>query len=146
MHHTSRKDCTDEEPPYFWVFSLLLSTFFIVSATIHTEDVRPRRNSKSGKRHVLCFKTHTNISNTLFCNWWSTMETNQFDSGQTIIFHSSLYHQYNYLQHIHTSRRHADQKQYVLPIFKHQICFSNRDLNILFSGFPPTIANNFFLY
>jgi len=51
MHHTSRKDEVDEEElPRFWIFSLLLSNFFMISVTMHTEEVSPRRNSKSGKR------------------------------------------------------------------------------------------------
>lgn len=50
MHHTSRKDEVDEEElPRFWIFSLLLSNFFISSVTMHTEEVSPRRNSKSGR-------------------------------------------------------------------------------------------------
>ena len=55
MHHTSRKD-DDVELTGFWTFSLLLSTFLIISATMHTDEVRPRRNSKSaGKSRVLQF-------------------------------------------------------------------------------------------
>lgn len=46
MHHTSRKD-DDVELTCFWIFSLLLSTFFIISATMHTDEVRPKRNSRS---------------------------------------------------------------------------------------------------
>lgn len=46
MHHTSRKD-DDVELAFFWIFSLLLSTFFIISDTMHTDEVRPKRNSRS---------------------------------------------------------------------------------------------------
>jgi len=50
MHHTSRKDEVDEEElPCFWIFSLLLSNFFMISVTMQTEEVSPRRNSKSGR-------------------------------------------------------------------------------------------------
>lgn len=50
MHHTSRKD-DDVELTGFWIFSLLLSTFLIISATMHTDEVRPRRNSKSARKN-----------------------------------------------------------------------------------------------
>lgn len=46
MHHTSRKD-DDAEPAFFWTFSRLLSTFFIISDTMHTDEVRPKRNNRS---------------------------------------------------------------------------------------------------
>ena len=49
MHHTSRKD-DDVELTGFWTFSLLLSTFLMISATMHTDEVRPRRNSKSAEK------------------------------------------------------------------------------------------------
>lgn len=55
VHHTSRKDDTDEELMCFWVFSLLLSAFFMISAMMHTEEVSPRRNSKSEKKRVINF-------------------------------------------------------------------------------------------
>lgn len=54
MHHTSRKD-DDVELTCFWIFSLLLSTFFIISATMHTEEVRPTRNSRSARENKLHF-------------------------------------------------------------------------------------------
>lgn len=56
MHHTSRKD-DDVELTCFWIFSLLLSTFFIISATTHTEEVRPTRNSKSRILRLSVWKT-----------------------------------------------------------------------------------------
>jgi hypothetical protein len=46
MHHTSRED-DDVEGTFFWIFSLLLSTFFIISATMHTDEVSPQRNNRS---------------------------------------------------------------------------------------------------
>lgn len=49
MHHTSRKD-DDVELTGFWTFSLLRSTFLMISATMHTDEVRPRRNSKSAEK------------------------------------------------------------------------------------------------
>lgn len=54
MHHTSRKD-DDVELTGFWIFSLLLSTFFIISATMHTDEVRPKRNNRSVKENKLSF-------------------------------------------------------------------------------------------
>lgn len=56
MHHTSRKD-DDVELTCFWIFSLLLSTFFIISATIHTDEVRPKRNSRSSILRLSVWKT-----------------------------------------------------------------------------------------
>lgn len=56
MHHTSRKD-DDVELTCFWIFSLLLSTFFIISATMHTDEVRPKRNSRSSILRLSVWKT-----------------------------------------------------------------------------------------
>lgn len=54
MHHTSRKD-DEGELTCFWIFSLLLSTFLIISDTTHTEEVRPKRNSRSARESKLGF-------------------------------------------------------------------------------------------
>lgn len=60
MHHTSRKD-DDVELTCFWIFSLLLSTFFIISATMHTDEVRPKRNSRSVRENKLGFTILWNL-------------------------------------------------------------------------------------
>jgi hypothetical protein len=56
MHHTSRKD-DDAEPAFFWTFSRLLSTFFIISDTMHTDEVRPKRNNRSEREKKEFYKT-----------------------------------------------------------------------------------------
>lgn len=56
MHHTSRKD-DEGELTCFWIFSLLLSTFLIISDTTHTEEVRPKRNSRSKILRLSVWKT-----------------------------------------------------------------------------------------
>jgi hypothetical protein len=55
MHHTSRKD-DGVEGTFFWTFSLLLSTFFIISATMHTDEVSPKRNNRSARESKLDLK------------------------------------------------------------------------------------------
>lgn len=60
MHHTSRKD-DDVELTCFWIFSLLLSTFFIISATMHTDEVRPKRNSRSVRENKRGFTILWNL-------------------------------------------------------------------------------------
>ena len=60
MHHTSRKD-DDVELTCYWIFSLLLSTFFILSPTMHTDEVRPKRNSRSARENTLGFVILWNV-------------------------------------------------------------------------------------
>lgn len=60
MHHTSRKD-DDVELTFFWIFSLLLSTFFIISATMHTDEVRPKRKSRSVRENKSGFTILWNL-------------------------------------------------------------------------------------